>query len=741
MRSFSGTSGGRDRTTRDSVTCRLSSIAILLLLSCIAAAGAASLPALLELDSPNAAGSYGPGSLIVISALYDEGLAPGSSVDILLNNNVPLTLNTLATQPAPHHKGSIVNGGGGGAGALLNCPVSVYVLGNYAYVASCDSNALEIVDISSPAHPAHAGSIVDGGGIDPQLNAPYSVFVVGNYAYVASIGSDALEIVDVTNKVLPAHAGSILNDAGGGDPRLNKPMSVFVSGNYAYAASADSDALEIVDVTNKVLPAHAGSILNGVGGADPQLNGPVAVFVSGDYAYVASAESNALEIVDVSDPTAPAHAGSILNGVGGADPQLSKPTSVFVSGNYAYVTSADSDALEIVDVSDPTAPAHAGSIVDGAGGALLNYPLSVFVSGNYAYVASAESNAIEVVDVANKALPAHAGSIVHGDGGALLDYPQSVFVSGDYAYVASSDSDALEVVSVNTSTLSGNYVVGPRQSIPLLDVAAITAQNAVGLGGGTNISATLPATNLADNVALTIVDPVPEAQSESSDSSSPPVLVHPPGTVTVNVGGNSAVGRVTVTGTGVSDLIVTGRTVTGPGDPLPPGTVYQYIDLVPARFTTITEATITFTVPASWLEEHHLSPEDIMLYHFTGTAWVALPTTVVSIVNGVVTFTAKTSSFSIFAIIGLPHAQSTVTTPATAVTTVAPATVTPAREPVAQEPTIQQTTAAPGPVAEQPPVFPVAVIGIIGLGLIGGGVIFRRWWIRRQNPALFSEDD
>ena len=99
------------------------------------------------------------------------------------------------------------------------------------------------------------------------------------------------------------------------------------------------------------------------------------------------------------------------------------PFSVYVSGNYAYVASFDSNALEIVDVSNPANPVHKGSISNGAGGALLNGPVSVYVSGNYAYVASMASNALEIVDVSNPANPVHKGSISNGAGGALLNNP------------------------------------------------------------------------------------------------------------------------------------------------------------------------------------------------------------------------------------------------------------------------------------------------------------------------------
>jgi hypothetical protein len=61
------------------------------------------------------------------------------------------------------------------------------------------------------------------------------------------------------------------------------------------------------------------------------------------------------------------------------------------------VASALSNAFEIVDVSNPAVPVHKGSVVNGAGGALLNYPVSVYVSGNNAYVASGMSNALEII--------------------------------------------------------------------------------------------------------------------------------------------------------------------------------------------------------------------------------------------------------------------------------------------------------------------------------------------------------
>jgi PKD repeat protein len=256
-----------------------------------------------------------------------------------------------------------------------------------------------------------------------------------------------------------------------------------------------------------------------------------------------------------------------------------------------------------------------------------------------------------------------------------------------------------------------------------------------------------------------VLTPTPKATLDTSDNddgfptSTPTETIIPPTTaslsnitenVTVNIGGSSAFSRAVVSGTGITGLIVTGFVRSTPDDsPLPPGTVYQYADLVPARFNTIRSAEISFSLPQEWLDEQKIAPGSIVLYRRTAGSWNALPTRVLNAKDGTVNYAAASPGFSLFAIAG-------ITADATPVTVATPKEIMngvvqeqpPAPAVAMDVPVTTQTTAPPAPTTPAgSSAFPVvpALVVLGCAGLIGGGWYVRRWWIRQQNPALFAE--
>jgi len=210
---------------------------------------------------------------------------------------------------------------------------------------------------------------------------------------------------------------------------------------------------------------------------------------------------------------------------------------------------------------------------------------------------------------------------------------------------------------------------------------------------------------------------------------------------------------------GTADVI--GLPVSSGGSP-PGQTVVGYIRIEPVGINpdTVSEGVISFSVNGPYLASHGLTPAQVGLMRNHDSQWVSLPTTLVRQSGDTYYYEATTPGFSYFAIVagtGSAAANATVTgtnVPTTAVTTgnATPTTtvmsdVTPAAVKATaiqtSAPVTTATTAAPvsGGGSSGIPIFTI-LAGIGGIAVVAvGAVLVRRWWIRRQNPALFREYD
>ncbi|MDP3564999.1 MAG: PGF-pre-PGF domain-containing protein [Methanoregula sp.] len=174
---------------------------------------------------------------------------------------------------------------------------------------------------------------------------------------------------------------------------------------------------------------------------------------------------------------------------------------------------------------------------------------------------------------------------------------------------------------------------------------------------------------------------------------------------------------------------------------------------VPTRTTDI-----YLKVNAEYLAEHKVTPADITIMSYGGSGWQPLPTSFVYSSGNNFYFKSDADRYSVLAIgnkkdgiSGLPVfatdrilaeqpqiIASAVPAPGVHQAPAPQAVQQPAAGPVARE-----TSAVPAPASPEPG-FPFATAGLVavgGVGLIGGGLLVRRWYIRRQNPALFREYD
>jgi len=333
--------------------------------------------------------------------------------------------------------------------ANLDYPMSVYVSGTYAYVASYINHSLAIFDISDPNN---IGAL---GYTSTKLRTPSSVYVSGTYAYVASENNDRLVIFDVSN---PNNIVAM----GFTNTNLDGPLSVYVSGRYAYVASQFNSRLVIFDVSdpNNILP---------LGYTSTNLSFPKSVYVSGRYAYVVSANTSLLAVFDVSDPN------NILP-LGYTSTNLYVPWSVYVSGHYAYVASGGNDRLVVFDVSDPN-----NIVALDYTSTNLDNPISIHASGRYAYVVSQNNNRLAIYDVSdpNNIVPI-------GFTNTNLEGPFSVNVSGRYAYITSSFNDRLAVFELNHLE-APTLETGSLQSVTLDVTDNAIIGNNLHVQGGLNV--------------------------------------------------------------------------------------------------------------------------------------------------------------------------------------------------------------------------------------------------------------
>ena len=196
------------------------------------------------------------------------------------------------------------------------------------------------------------------------------------YAIVAAFYDDSIQIVNISDPSPAAGWGA--RRMGRGLHRAGRAhtVSTFVvdGSTYAIVAAYDDDGIQIVNISDPSAPAAGKNATDGAEGFT-ELDTPagVSTFVVGGstYAFVTAAFDDGIQIVDISDPSAPVAVGSATDGVWGFT-ELYTPerVSTFVvgGGTYAIVAAYSDDGIQIVDISDPSAPVAVGSATDGAEG-------------------------------------------------------------------------------------------------------------------------------------------------------------------------------------------------------------------------------------------------------------------------------------------------------------------------------------------------------------------------------------
>ena len=127
---------------------------------------------------------------------------------------------------------------------LIDQPQSVFVSGDYAYLADQSGSGLWIVDISNKENPVMEGFV--------STTNPQSVVVSGNYAYVADEDS-GLRVINTTDKSNPVIATTLYGS------ETVKDVEIYDSNIYAIAdtgSEATADGVHVLDIINPASPVE-----------------------------------------------------------------------------------------------------------------------------------------------------------------------------------------------------------------------------------------------------------------------------------------------------------------------------------------------------------------------------------------------------------------------------------------------------------------------------------------------------
>ncbi|WP_048068316.1 PKD domain-containing protein [Methanoregula boonei] len=307
-------------------------------------------------------------------------------------------------------------------------------------------------------------------------------------------------------------------------------------------------------------------------------------------------------------------------------------------------------------------------------------------------------------------------------------------------------SDATQRNANYTYVNAGSYTV----SLSVSNTSGTNTTTRNGFITATSSSSSAPASPGSSGVSSSVggstavtLSSVPSGQTAIFSFDQNPNPVQPVAVIQVQVVPSQNLGTV--------EVIALPATI---GKPLE-GTVAGYIliNLVGVNPDAVDHGVITFSVIEEWLGNHQVNPANIVLMREHNNQWTALPTTFDHQDGDYYYFDATTPGFSYFAVVaqspGTTPGATVKSTPAPAITPITPVVTTVPTYAIVQRtpivsPVTVGTTAVPATSAPSTssgiPINVFAAIGGIVI-VLGGILLIRRWWIRRQNPALFRKYD
>ncbi len=239
-----------------------------------------------------------------------------------------------------------------------------------------------------------------------------------------------------------ASGNSPVNSTPSGEFDNSKANGVFISGHYGFIATdSNSEEVKVLDLTQYSNPPTNTKFLK-VGAFNAPGNTQAnSIYVSGNYGYVTAADK--FYIFDISTYAQKNPTAVTLSGIG---------KKVIVVGNYAYViTDATTNQFQVINVTNPVNPTGPVSLTLGS---QAGVDLAVNSTGTRAFAVVSHSltqQELYIIDITNKSSPQKISGSGYNTSG-MSPKGISAATGNKVIIVGSGGSLQYQVVDISTET-------------------------------------------------------------------------------------------------------------------------------------------------------------------------------------------------------------------------------------------------------------------------------------------------
>ena len=347
---------------------------------------------------------------------------PGDIIDVRVNLSEDVVLETV----------QVVHGASGSDGREFRgidtaWSVATAQVGSSHYALTDGIYGdIQVINITDPSAPASSSHILPGPVFNMSAVASIATAQVGSshYALTASL-LRGIQIINITDPSDPTAAAFV----AGSDPynftRVRHVATAQVGSSHYALVSSDAGSrtgVHIIGIDDPGSPQLVSFVGNGSGYSFTNpLFATTTQVGSSHYALVASFDDDTVLIIDITDPASPEPAAHVRHG---GDFAIDGPNSISAfsigSSHYAAVAAWFSDSLQIINITDPTAPKAVARAVHDGGKYLLEGARSVQTiqagDSHYALVAARASNALQIIDITDPGHPLPVTSVRYEKG-------------------------------------------------------------------------------------------------------------------------------------------------------------------------------------------------------------------------------------------------------------------------------------------------------------------------------------